>query len=31
MRLGLHVRVSGGYQAAVEHAKAMGCTAMQIF
>jgi deoxyribonuclease-4 len=31
MRLGLHVRVSGGYQAAVDHAKAMGCTAMQVF
>jgi deoxyribonuclease-4 len=31
MRLGLHVRVGAGYAAAVEHAKAMGCTAVQIF
>ena len=31
MRIGLHVRMSGGYAAAVERAKALGCTAMQIF
>lgn len=31
MRIGLHARVSGGYAAAVEYARAMGCTAMQIF
>jgi deoxyribonuclease IV len=27
----MHVRVGGGYAAAVAHAKAIGCTAMQIF
>jgi deoxyribonuclease-4 len=31
MRIGLHVRVGGGYAAAVASAKKMGCTAMQIF
>lgn len=31
MRIGLHTRTSSGYAAAVEHAVAMGCTAMQIF
>jgi len=31
MRIGLHVRVAGGYTKAVEHAKAAGCTALQIF
>lgn len=31
MRIGLHTRTSSGYAAAVEHATAMGCTAMQIF
>jgi deoxyribonuclease IV len=31
MRIGIHVRVSGGYAKAIEHAKAAGCTAIQIF
>ena len=31
MRIGLHVRVAGGYAKAVEHAKAAGCTALQVF
>ncbi|HZZ00211.1 MAG TPA: deoxyribonuclease IV [Candidatus Baltobacteraceae bacterium] len=31
MRIGLHVRVSGGYAKAVEHAKSIGATALQIF
>jgi deoxyribonuclease IV len=31
MRIGLHVRVAGGYVKAVEHAKAAGCSAMQVF
>ncbi len=31
MRFGLHASVAGGYPAAVEYAKARGCTAMQIF
>jgi deoxyribonuclease-4 len=31
MRIGVHVRVSKGYAAAIEHAKAIGCTAIQIF
>jgi deoxyribonuclease-4 len=31
LRFGLHTRVSGGYAAAVAHARAAGCTAMQIF
>jgi deoxyribonuclease-4 len=31
VRIGLHVRVARGYADAVEHAKAAGCTAIQIF
>jgi deoxyribonuclease-4 len=31
MRIGLHVRVGGGYAKAVEHAKNVGATALQIF
>lgn len=31
MRIGIHCRVSGGYAAAVEHARSIGCTAIQIF
>jgi deoxyribonuclease-4 len=31
MRIGLHVRVAGGYVKAVDHAKAAGCAAMQVF
>lgn len=31
MNIGLHQRVGGGYAAAVASAKALGCTAMQIF
>lgn len=31
MRIGLHVRVAGGYAKAVEHAKNVGATALQIF
>lgn len=31
MHLGIHVRVAGGYAAALAHAKAAGCTAIQIF
>ncbi|MBV8489222.1 MAG: deoxyribonuclease IV [Candidatus Eremiobacteraeota bacterium] len=31
MRIGIHVRVAGGYAKAVAHAKAAGCTALQIF
>ncbi|HLY01586.1 MAG TPA: deoxyribonuclease IV [Candidatus Cybelea sp.] len=31
MRVGLHVHVAGGYAKAVEHAKAVGATAMQVF
>ena len=31
MRIGVHVRVSGGYAKAIEYAKALGCTAIQIF
>ncbi|MBV8344711.1 MAG: deoxyribonuclease IV [Candidatus Eremiobacteraeota bacterium] len=31
MRIGLHVHVAGGYVRAVEHAKAAGCSAMQVF
>lgn len=31
MRVGLHVRVAGGYAKAIEHAKAAGCTALQVF
>jgi deoxyribonuclease-4 len=31
VRIGIHVRVSGGYAKAVEHARSAGCTAIQIF
>jgi deoxyribonuclease-4 len=31
MRVGLHVHVAGGYVKAVEHAKAAGASAMQVF
>jgi deoxyribonuclease IV len=31
MRIGLHVPIAGGYVKAVEHAKAAGCAAMQVF
>ncbi len=31
MRIGVHVRVSGGYAKAIEHARNIGCTAIQIF
>jgi len=31
MRIGLHVRVAGGYVKAVEHAKAIGANALQVF
>jgi deoxyribonuclease-4 len=31
MRIGVHVRVSGGYAKAVDYAKSLGCTAIQIF
>lgn len=31
MRIGLHVRVAGGYPKAVAHAKAAGCNALQVF
>ena len=31
MRIGVHVRVGAGYPAAVEYAKRVGCTALQIF
>jgi deoxyribonuclease-4 len=31
MRIGLHVHVAGGYAKAVEHAKAAGCSAIQVF
>lgn len=31
MRVGLHVRVAGGYPKAVAHAKAAGCSALQVF
>src|ERR1700688_103715 len=31
MRLGMHVHVATGYSKAVEHAKALGATAMQVF
>ncbi|MGP8101614.1 MAG: deoxyribonuclease IV [Candidatus Cybelea sp.] len=31
MRVGLHVNVAGGYAKAVEHAKAVGAAAMQVF
>lgn len=31
MRIGLHVRVAGGYAKAVEHARGAGCSALQVF
>ena len=31
MRIGLHVRVAGGYAKAVAHARAAGCDALQVF
>ena len=31
MRIGLHVRMASGYASALAHARAMGCTAIQIF
>lgn len=31
MRIGLHVGVSGGYDAAIAYAQKLGCTALQIF
>lgn len=31
MRIGVHVRVSGGYAKAVDYAKNLGCTAIQVF
>ena len=31
MRIGVHVRVSRGYAKAIEYAKSLGCTAIQIF
>ncbi len=31
MRIGLHVRVAGGYAAAVSHARGVGCSAIQVF
>jgi deoxyribonuclease IV len=31
MQIGLHVHVAGGYVKAVEHARAAGCAAMQVF
>lgn len=31
MRIGIHVRVSGGYAKAIQHAQNAGCTAIQIF
>lgn len=31
MKIGVHVRVSGGYAKAVEYAVSLGCTAIQIF
>ena len=31
MRIGVHVRVGDGYRAAVEYARRLGCTAIQIF
>ena len=31
MRLGVHVRVSKGYATAIEYAKRVKCTAVQIF
>jgi deoxyribonuclease-4 len=31
MRLGVHVQIKGGYDAAIAYAAGLGCTAMQIF
>ncbi len=31
MRIGVHVRTGGGYAAAIEYAKRVGCTALQVF
>ncbi len=31
MKIGMHVRVGGGYAAAIAHAKSIGCSAIQIF
>jgi deoxyribonuclease-4 len=31
VRIGLHVHIAGGYVKAVEHAKAVGCKAIQVF
>jgi len=31
MRLGIHVRTRGGYEAALQHAVNAGCTALQVF
>ncbi|HEX3672619.1 MAG TPA: deoxyribonuclease IV [Candidatus Cybelea sp.] len=31
MRIGMHVHVAAGYVKAVEHAKAVGCSALQVF
>lgn len=31
MRIGVHVRVSGGYAKAVDYAASLGCTAIQVF
>jgi deoxyribonuclease-4 len=31
MRIGVHVRVSGGYAKAIDYARSLGCTAIQIF
>jgi deoxyribonuclease IV len=31
VRIGIHVRTSGGYAAAVEHARDAGCNALQVF
>jgi deoxyribonuclease-4 len=31
MRIGMHVHVAAGYVKAVEHAKAIGCNALQVF
>ncbi|MGC1379481.1 MAG: deoxyribonuclease IV [Candidatus Baltobacteraceae bacterium] len=31
MRIGLHVRVASGYAKALEHARAAGCSAIQVF
>jgi deoxyribonuclease IV len=31
LRIGIHVRIASGYAKAVEHAKSIGCTALQVF